>query len=460
MTLVLLLVTLVVFNGTQMFFYVRVKAGRELDLARRLVLLSGWARAELRLGLSQMPIAWDFEDLPWLEEASETDREALRGRMQVFAETHELERVIVYDSSVRVKLDSAGLIGINEENPHSVVDVYEIEQALAGETLPTLSYEVQQTPFMRAYTPLIADSGEVVGLLSVEGQRTYFEPMQRLRNLMLLIGSGVSLAMVVIALIAHGALRRFVRLEESVAHADRLQTLGTLAAGMAHEIRNPLGIIRVTAETLREEIASSPAADPERDMLCQDILEEVDRVHGLVGRFLEFSQPDGRMQAEPADVADVVDHAVRLSRKATRGRVSIEVQMESGVEGLRTPLPAASLQQVLFNLLRNAQEATEETGNADPIHVRVSVAPDSRAALIEIRDRGVGMNPSQLRRAGEPFVTTKEGGTGLGLSISKNLLASVQGRLDIVSQPGDGTRVTVTLPLVRPPDPLTEETEP
>jgi signal transduction histidine kinase len=460
MTLVLLLVTLVVFNGTQMFFYVRVKAGRELDLASRLLLLSGWARAELRLGLSQMPIAWDFEDLPWLEEASEDDREALRRRLRVFAETLEIERVIVYDSSVRVKLDSAGLIEINEENPHSVVDVYEIEQALAGETLPTLSYEVQQTPFMRAYTPLIDDSGEVVGLLSVEGQRTYFEPMQRLRNLMLLIGGGVSLAMVVIALIAHGALRRFVRLEEAVAHADRLQTLGTLAAGMAHEIRNPLGIIRVTAETLREEIASSPAADPERDTLCQDILEEVDRVHGLVGRFLEFSQPEGHTRAEPADIADVVEHAVRLSRKATRGRLAIEVQMESGVTGAQTPLPAASLQQVLFNLLRNAQEATEETGGSEAIGVRVALSTDARGALIEIWDRGVGMNSAQVRRAGEPFVTTKPGGTGLGLSITKNLLASVQGRLDIVSRPGGGTTVTVALPLVRSPDPETEETEP
>jgi signal transduction histidine kinase len=220
---------------------------------------------------------------------------------------------------------------------------------------------------------------------------------------------------------------------------------------MAHEIRNPLGIIRMTAETLHSELAAREEpirADHER--MFADLLAEVDRVNELIARFLSFAKPGDRHGAGAAEIVPVVHHAVRLCQKtAAHQRVDFAVEIGGGVDGARTPLPAASLQQVLFNLLINALESMNEAGRAGTIRVSVSAEREAKAVVVTVSDRGAGMTPSQLRRATEPFVTTKEEGTGLGLSITKNLLASVQGRLEITSRPGEGTEVRATLPLQR-----------
>lgn len=452
MTIVLLLVTLVIFNGTGVFLYVRTKRSMEEQLGQDLLLLAGWGVSEMRRNL------FEPEDIPWIDPTAARDpeyRQLLR-QMQSFVEAHDLERLLLYDARLRVKLDTAEQLAINAENPFTVVDQWWIDAALEGTQTATIDYRVGDNRFMRAYVPLTsaaADgaSPEVLGLLCVEGQRRYFAPLHALRRLMLLLSATVSGALVAIALVAHGALRRFVRLEETVAHADRLQTLGTLAAGMAHEIRNPLGIMRITAETLRQELRGpGGAVNPDLDQLCQDILEEVDRIHALIGRFLSFARPGDRMPEEPARLGEVVPHAVRLVSKAVPDRrITFELTRDEALDGALTPLPAASLEQVLFNILRNAHESMEAAGRTGTIQVRVSAADGGRAATIAVTDQGVGMTAAQVRRAGEPFVSTKPDGTGLGLSITKNLLASVQGRLEITSRPGEGTTVAATVPILR-----------
>lgn len=445
--MVLLFVTVVVFNGTGWFLYVQVRRTMEQRMGEQLVLYGQWSATELRLRLSE--IFASIDDVPFLEDEPPAALERLRTEMTALVPKLGLTRLIVYDADLRVKLDTAGLVDVNKQNPYAVVDQYEIAQALAGTPAATLSYNVADNPFMRAYVPLLGEDGALDGLLAVEGQRTYFQPLMRLRNLMLVLGALVSGALLVMAALALQALRRFVRLEEAMNHTDRLQTLGTLAAGMAHEIRNPLGIIRITAETLERELERAGAASADRVAMCRDILGEVDRVHGLVGRFLDYARP-GEASAQPGEIVPAIHHTVRLSQKAlTRGRVVIETEIDPALDGARTPLPAPSLQQVLFNLLRNAQEAMDEAGRSGTVQVTAAPGPRDGEVSIAVRDGGVGMTPAQVRRAGEPFVTTKPGGTGLGLSITKNLLASVQGRLEIASRREEGTTVRVTLPLVR-----------
>jgi signal transduction histidine kinase len=447
-TSILLAFTLVLFLGTMVILYVRFHRAQEQALADRLITLAGWARADLTLALERD--GRDLEYLEWLEDAPEAQIDALQSRAQSFAEMNGLERLWVYDDNLRVLLDSAGEITPGQENPYAVLDAAWAEDALHGEAVATVSYNVEENPFQRAYIPIRSDDGEILGLLSVEGQRTYFEPMRRLRRLMFLISLMVSAALVVLAIVANRSLSRFLRLEETMNHRDRLQTLGTLAAGMAHEIRNPLGIIRVTVETLREETGSNDGgARADHDRLFSDVLEEVDRVHDLIGRFLTFARPGDDGGAEPAELATEIRHAVRLLQRAKAGqRAEIDVEIDDTIDGARTALPSASLQQVLFNLLINAQEATEARGQTTTIRVQAHRASNADSAILSVRDEGMGMTPAQLKRAGEPFRSTKPDGTGLGLSITKNLLASVQGTLEIASQPDEGTTVTVTLPLL------------
>lgn len=463
-TILLLLVALIIFNSALVFLYVRVKANKEQELGQRLRTLVGWGRTELALTFTEMDLLPD--DVAWIDQLSTEDRRELTSRLSDFAEEHSLERLIVCDSDLRVKLDTSGQIATNGTLPLSVVDSLWIEEALnSDDAVETLNYEVGSNQFKRAYLALRGyDPGstdeEVVGLVMVEAQRRYFEPLRILRNFMILISALLTAALVGMAFLTHMALRRFVRLEQAMSHADRLQTLGTLAAGMAHEIRNPLGIIRITTEALRGEVADSNIGNGEGDgiELCDDILGEVDRVHDLIGRFLTFAKP-GSAGEEPAEVGPVIRHAVRLSEKsATKSRIAIDVIFENGTEQLHTELPAASLQQVLFNLLRNAQESMSQAGRSGAITVDVRRVQKPSAVAITVTDVGVGMTPAQVRRAGEPFITTKADGTGLGLSITKNLLSSVQGRLEIVSRPGEGTRITATVPITSPIE-IKEKTE-
>jgi PAS domain S-box-containing protein len=231
---------------------------------------------------------------------------------------------------------------------------------------------------------------------------------------------------------------------------DRLASLGQMAAGIAHELKNPLAGIEVMAGLLRRQVPDSKDAQS----LLADILSEAKLANAIVVEMLEFVRPV-RLQVERTDVADVVQRSVTMAEsKARRGDVTVAVDVEPGLPMIEAD--HYQLLQVFTNLLTNAFEALEGRGHisiaafastieGDPAFA--GVLPPAPTVVVEVTDDGPGLATDVTDKIFNPFFTTKPQGSGLGLAIVRKLVDAHDGRIDVSGAPGSGARFRVTLPV-------------
>jgi PAS domain S-box-containing protein len=237
------------------------------------------------------------------------------------------------------------------------------------------------------------------------------------------------------------------RLEAQLLLADRMASIGTLAAGVAHEINNPLASILSSVEFALEELPRD-GADPEVLRALHDARDGGVRVREIVRDLRTFSRPVDEVQ-EALDPRAVLQSAVGLASSEIRHRAQLVV--DAGA----VPRVAASgsrLGQVFLNLLINAAQAIPEGHVADnTVRARTSTSPDGRA-VVEISDTGAGIAPEALSRIFDPFFTTKPPGvgTGLGLSICHGIVTRLGGTISVESAPGKGSTFRVSLPPAGP----------
>jgi two-component system sensor histidine kinase PilS (NtrC family) len=229
------------------------------------------------------------------------------------------------------------------------------------------------------------------------------------------------------------------RMEERVRIADRLAGVGELAAGLAHEIRNPLASIAGASQMLHE----AGGLPPESHTLLDIIEKESTRLNGLITEFLEFAGPMPR-DVKPVDLASLVERIAGAVRAGEAREKGIVVERR-GDSRLRVEGDAEQLAQVLWNLLRNAIQATP-TGGRVTVDLFPQVRHGERFAVLSVSDNGSGIAPGVLGRIYNPFFTTKEGGTGLGLAISQRIVITHRGFLEVRSTQGEGTVFSVLLP--------------
>ncbi len=224
---------------------------------------------------------------------------------------------------------------------------------------------------------------------------------------------------------------------------DRLAALGEMAAGLAHEIRNPLGAIKGAVQVME---SLEDRAGPQAAEFLDVIVEEVDRLNRVVSQFLTYSRPF-KGEHGPVDVATVIAGTVRLLPEVVRERVVVNVADDLP----RIRGDADALRQVLHNLVLNALDAT--AGMTDP-PPRIEIAAFVRnrgllrgdAVALEVRDNGPGLSAKTMTNLFVPFHTTKSGGTGLGLPISQRIVENHQGVIEVGNRPDGGARFTVLLP--------------
>lgn len=226
--------------------------------------------------------------------------------------------------------------------------------------------------------------------------------------------------------------------EEAVRRSDRLAALGQLSAGLAHELRNPLGTIRASAEMLSRSVSGENEVARE---VAGFISSEVDRANSLVTRFLEFARPL-ELRLAPADLAKVIDRAVALVEREIGP--SITIWKNYSLEIPPIPLDAELMERVFYNLLLNAAQATA-AGGAVTVKTRLA----GPAAEISIIDRGSGIDPALLDSIFNPFVTSKPNGVGLGLAIVSKIVDEHGGKITVESEPGKGSIFRVYLPTTR-----------
>jgi hypothetical protein len=224
-----------------------------------------------------------------------------------------------------------------------------------------------------------------------------------------------------------------------MSHAEHLATLGELAAGLAHEIRNPLAGIAGVIEIIGRDL---PEGGPGREVL-KEVQQEVLHIKRILSDLLDYARPrkpDFRL----ADLNDTAERAVNLARQQTLSR-PVEIVLEKSPNLPPVEHDPAQLQQVLLNLLLNALQAIEGAGT-----VRVQIVSHDNQALVSVADTGRGIAAEHLPNIFRPFFTTKGQGTGLGLSLARRVVEEHGGKIEVTSQSGQGTQFLIWLPFRRP----------
>ncbi len=227
------------------------------------------------------------------------------------------------------------------------------------------------------------------------------------------------------------------RLQQEVERTKRLASLGSLAAGVAHEIRNPLSSVKGFATYFREKLKDSPQ---DRDT-ATTMIQEVERLDRVIGQLLEFARPS-TLKIKPVRVTDLIRHSLKLIEGDARTK-GVEVKADLPANLPQALVDADRMNQVLLNLYLNAIQAMDGGG---VLQVTVSRDDSRKLTTITVSDNGRGIEAADQERIFDPYFTTKSDGTGLGLAIVHKILDAHGGSIKVRSQKGAGTTVTMTLP--------------
>jgi two-component system sensor histidine kinase PilS (NtrC family) len=226
-------------------------------------------------------------------------------------------------------------------------------------------------------------------------------------------------------------------MEESVRRKDRLAAVGRVAAGLAHEIRNPLGAMRGAIQVLE----STTPKESMQASLMDIILKESDRLNSIITNFLGYARP-AAADFKDTDVGAAIDETVMLMKHSPDVREGHEIVAETGDGPYVISADAGQLKQIFWNLSRNALQAMPDGGK---LKIGVEGIPNNRIRIV-FEDTGRGMSPEQVEQLFEPFSNSTSGGTGLGLSIVYQIVKDHNGVINVRSREGSGTTITLELP--------------
>ena len=415
------------------FTYARVRRALEAEFARRVEVSAAAGAAEVR--------PWQVRRIERLGPAAFATADSLLISLGGVRRSTQSARVFLLSKRGRILLDSAGDSLLGRAPPLTPLEHAALARALEGQP----AHGATRGAVLLAFAP-VRDTdagvpGPVIAALGVEASAEFLAVLPDIARLLL---TTALLAALAVVLLAAGFVRLAAgqaELEASLARAENLASVGELAATLAHEVRNPLGVIQGAAQRLEKHYKGP---EPE---LFNYIREEVDRLAKTVRRYLDFARPAPR--GEGGDLEDALSATLGLlEREAISRKISLVREgLALGESALkhRTRLGGDELKQVLFNLVRNALEAVPENGT-----IRVGWAARPGAYELWVADDGPGMDRALLARVRKPFVTTRAQGTGLGLAIVDRLVRESGGRLEIESAPGRGTTCRIRLPRGNP----------
>ncbi|MFO8084863.1 MAG: ATP-binding protein [Desulfobacterales bacterium] len=297
---------------------------------------------------------------------------------------------------------------------------------------------------LRAEKPMARLSGPILGVIEIvqdmsDDNKKIFRFQMRIIISCMVVMAILFLVLIFVvkkgeAIIQKRALEQ-LRLKEELGRAQRLSSLGEMVAGVSHEIRNPLGIIRSSAGLLRKKMKQ---LDP-TNTIPEIIVEESERLNNIITDFLNYARPR-EPNLLPCRVEEVVDKNINyLASQLEENGCHVDKQSEKNLpEVMADP---EMLYQAFLNIFINAMQAMPEGGK-----ISVRIFSINGSVSVQFEDDGVGIEAEIMEKIWDPFFTTKEKGTGLGLGIVKNLIEAHGGSLDIENRPVQGARVIIQLP--------------
>jgi len=347
---------------------------------------------------------------------------------------HQLSNVVLLSPGGRTAVDLSGFSAPGEENPFIELDVTAVTLARAGVPAYTSLYRAGGVYMKSAYAPVTSPSQDVVGIVGVEAGAGFFSQLRELANLIVVISVGNASVVVLLGFLFYRRSRSLDRAQEAMIEKENLAALGRMTATIAHEIRNPLSIIRSSAERLQRKHRME---DPE----LAYITEEVDELDRTLTGYLQFAR------SQPAEFQSVP--AVRILRRAL---AAIEGDAAARRVTVTEHVPERDgtihgderrIRQAVLNVLLNAIQAAPDGGRVD---VALEIRDDG--TRIVVSDDGPGIDRAILRDVVRPFFTTRVDGSGLGLTVVRTVMDQHGGTLEIDTgiHQGRGTRVTLAFP--------------
>jgi signal transduction histidine kinase len=343
-------------------------------------------------------------------------------------EQTQVANITLYDASAKPLLDTIH----RQPTSLSRAPILSAGLRLALETRVPAYSALYDNQWMSGFAPLEA-LGESFAI-GVEADAPFFGVLRRVQRSLLLVG-----ALSVVLLLALGAFflsfqGRVAQAEAAAQRANTLAAVGRMSAGIAHDIRNPLNIIRATASRLQKRY-DDPTHPDEKFTF---IPEEVDRLNTTLTSYLHFAK-DEPPQLQLQDLCVVVHKSLRLLQVELE-ESHIELQFDAP-EMVQARIDEHYLRQAILNVVINAQEAMPDGGR-----LQVSIAPQAQELRIRFADSGTGIPAEERTRVLEPFYTTKEQGSGLGLAMVNRIVEQHGGRIELSATPHGGAVVDIVLP--------------
>jgi signal transduction histidine kinase len=415
------------FISVDWYYYYRTRESLDVEFGRRLSVLAELVAAHVGA------------DAPFLREPfapGNAARDTIAARLEEVRAQHAISNILI------VREDGVTLLSLlpelyppGEIYPHWSMDYPAIIQALGGTPAATSLYPAPDGTYLKAgYAPLPAGGARIQAVVEVEANARFLEALGTLRSILLAVTAVSIIGVVLFTSFAFRATNSLVQARDSLMRSETLAAMGRMAAGIAHEIRNPLFIIRGEAEKLR---AAHPESAGEIDGY---LIEEVDRLNGILTDYLLFAK-DEPTRRQPFDLVTALKRSLRNVRESLeRAGVELVADFELG----QAPFVGEEkkLQQSFFNILLNAAEAITGSGR-----ITVELAVRDASYIVRFTDTGSGIPQRDAERIFEPFYTTKPGGSGLGLAITKRVIEGHGGSIRVASAPGAGTEVTIKLPI-------------
>ena len=410
--------------GSAVVTYLGVRDSFEREFVRRLSDIAGLAASQVSPADLEEARRDGPESTGWL---------ALLVQFESLRASTDLLGVSVVGPDRRVVFDvREPEVRLGEVSRMDSVATAALGEALAGREAVSRPYLAEGRTTRAAIAPVL-DGTTPVAALVAEAQPAWRAELTRLWQRLALVALLGMLAVAALAALLVRAIGSQLTLEQRLSRSENLAAMGRLTATLAHEIKNPLAIIRGSAKRLGK-------LEPEAQRMSDSVVEEVDRLTTTVGRYLQFARSDGPSGCSGDAAQSLLQTLDLLEGEFGSRRVALVRDVGAGPAVVR--LDSESLKQVWLNGLLNALEAVPEGGR-----VEVHAAVARGGFEVVIRDDGPGFPAEVLARVGEPFQTTKAKGSGLGLFLTRRLVEGAGGRLAAANRAAGGAELRITLPL-------------
>jgi signal transduction histidine kinase len=408
------------------YFYIRIRDDLNEEFGLRLQAVSALVASGI-----------DEEQLSLLRpDQQEFSRErSVAAHLLVYSEEYSLSNIaLIREDGITLLSLKPDLYPPGELYLYWQMDYEGIISALDGRTAATELYRAPDGSYLKAgYAPVPTESGQTEVIVAVEASVDFLKGMRDLRAV-LYTATAISLVGIVLfTWFVVKATQSLVQARESLLHSESLATMGRMAAGIAHEIRNPLFIIQSSAERLRR-LHPEDSKD-----INTFIIEEITRLDGILRDYLLIARNEPAPRG-PLDLMLTLRRSVRLMAESLED-TEIEIITDMALEEAPFHGEEKRLQQSFLNILLNALQALGSSGT-----IKVSVAKHGKSYRIIFEDDGPGIAAKDIEKVFEPFYTTKPAGSGLGLAIVKRVIDDHGGTIEVKSAEGSGTSIIVTLP--------------